>query len=427
MNFRHFRGARLGPLAIPAFRALFLAQAVSIVGDYFTAVALAFAILELTGSASSLGLVLAARLVPLVLFMLAGGVWGDRLPRKHLMIASHLVRFGSQLAIAGLLLWGHASILHLAVLQVVHGAASAFFYPAATGVVPQLVPANQLQRANGLLSLAMSVGTIGGPALAGIFVALTSPGWGIAVDAMTFLIAALVLLWLPSIGYADVSKQKGFLAELSGGWREVRSRRWLWISILEFALLQFSILGAFYVLGPLVAAESLGGARSWGLVLTAFGLGSASGAILALRARPARPLLAAFSVLVAFGPCLALLAWRAPAEIVSIAAVPAGLSMSFANTVWATTLQEQIPPNVLARVASYDWAGSMALRPLGFVVAGPVASLFGVTPTLLGVALAGAMSCIAVCAIPSVRDVRRPAATIDANVIPDQGAAESAG
>src|SRR5690349_14952594 len=165
---------------------------------------MAFAVLDLTHSASDLGLVLAARTIPLVVFILVGGVWADRLPRQRLMITSDLVHFMSQALMAALLVTGSANVLQLIVLQAVHGTATAFYRPASSGLIPQTVSRARLQQANALLFVALSVGTIVGPALAGVLVAVTDPGWAISFDAITFSVSPAILTQLKPLGAVAV-------------------------------------------------------------------------------------------------------------------------------------------------------------------------------------------------------------------------------
>src|SRR2546425_6346966 len=156
---------RLGALREPNFRLFFLGQAVSRLGDGVAPVALTFAVLGLTHSPSDVGFLFAARSVPLVGFLLIGGVFGDRLPRRRLMLTADLVRFLSQGLVAALLIGGRARLWELLALQAVHGAATAFFSPALTGLMPAIVSAGRLQEANSLRGLAASAGNIAGPAL----------------------------------------------------------------------------------------------------------------------------------------------------------------------------------------------------------------------------------------------------------------------
>ncbi len=389
------------------FRLVFSAQAVSVLGDNVVPVAMAFAVLDLTGSATDLGLVLAARTVPLVLFILVGGVWADRLPRQRLMVGSDAVHFASQALMAVLLITGTAQLWQLIVLQAIHGTATAFYRPAATGLIPHTVSRDNLQRANALLFLALSVGTIAGPAIAGVVVELASPGWAIGLDAVTFLVSAALLLRVQPLGFVTVSEGRGFFGDLARGWSEVRSRTWLWLTIINAAVFQCAVLGSFYVLGPVVAGESLGGASSWALILTAFGAGAVLGGLAALRFRPGRPLVALYLLMLGVAPGIALLAVGAPAWLIAAAEIPAGVAMGFGGTLWETTLQEKIPPDALSRVAAYDWMGSGALRPLGLIAAGPVAAALGLEPALLIVASIIVVSSGVALGVPSIRAVVR--------------------
>jgi MFS family permease len=387
------------------FRLVFTAQATSALGDNVVPVALAFAVLELTGSATDLGLVLAARTVPLIGFILVGGVWADRLPRQRLMVTSDLVHFGSQALMAVLLIGGVAQVWQLLVLQVVHGTATAFYRPASTGLVPHTISAARLQQANALLFLALSVGTIAGPTVAGILLWVASPGWAIGLDALTFLVSASLLVRVKPLGDVTVSEGRGFFADLAGGWNEVRSRTWLWVTMLDAAIFQFAVLGPFYVLGPLVAKESLHGSSSWAAILTGFGVGAVVGAGAGLRWRPQRPLVVLNVLVLGVAPGIVLLAVGAPTWAIAAAEVVAGLAMGLGGTLWETTLQQQVPADKLSRVSAYDWVGSGALRPLGLIAAGPVAAALGLETTLLVVAVILVSTCGTALSIASVRRV----------------------
>jgi MFS family permease len=398
----------LGALRERQFRLVFSAQAISVLGDNVVPVALAFAVLDLTHSASDLGLVLAARTIPLVVFILIGGVWADRLPRQRLMVTSDLVHFMSQALMAALLVTGSANIWQLVVLQAVHGAATAFYRPASSGLIPQTVSRARLQQANALLFVALSVGTILGPVIAGVVVAVASPGWAIGLDAVTFAVSGAILTQVKPLGVVTLSEGRGFFADLAGGWHEVRSRTWLWLTIADAALFQFAVLGSFFVLGPLVAMHELHGSSSWALILTAFGIGAVVGGAAALRFHPRRPLVGLHVVMLGVAPGLILLAVPAPTVLIAAAEVLAGFAMGFGGTLWETTLQEQIRPDALSRVSAYDWMGSGALRPLGLIAAGPVAAAIGVRPTLLGAAAIVLGSSGISLLVPSVRGVVRP-------------------
>jgi MFS family permease len=400
------------------FRLLFSAQAISVFGDMLVPVALAFAVLDLTGSASDLGFVLTARLVPMVVFMLAGGVWADRLPREALMIGSSLVRLVTQTVLGVLLLSGSARIWEIVALQAVHGAATAFFRPASTGIVPQIVSPARLQQANALMWGVIGTAGFTGPAVAGVLLTVSGPGWAILLDALTFGVGAWLLsrLRLPP---REVAAREPFLHELAAGWREVASRRWLWASIVVFSLFQLTVIASMSVLAPLVAKRSLGGHSAYALIAAGFGLGSVLGNFAALHVRARRPLVASYLLCGASAPSLFLLAFALPAPAIAASELVAGLCIGLAGVLYETTLQEQIPTESFGRVASWDWMGSTALRPLGLAVMGPLAALVGVRPLLVGSGMLVLASLAALLAVPEVRAMRsRGVARDEAHVEP---------
>jgi MFS family permease len=393
----------LGPLRERSFRLLFLGRTTSFVGNAFATVALAFAVLELTGSKSDLGFVLAARSLPQVFFLLVGGVWADRLPRHRVMVASNLVSGLSQGAIAVLLLTGQAEVWHLAVLSAVNGMSSAFFFPAATGIVPQTVPQRMLQQANAILRLGQNGSYIGGAALGGLVVAATSPGVGLAVDAASFLVAAalLAMIRLPATLRMEASN---FFAELAEGWREFKSRTWLWVIVLQFGFVNAVGLGVQGVLGPAIANDHLGGAAAWGLILTALSLGLVAGGLILLRFKPRRLLLAATLGYLLTLPFILALAGPLPVAALVVLGALAGIGRQTFGIMWDTTMQQEIPQEKLSRVSSYDALGSWVLIPLGVAVVGPVSELIGTRETILA---ATAISLTATLAVLLVDDVRR--------------------
>lgn len=398
---------RFGPLRGKDFRILFAAECVSVLGDALWPVALAFAVLDLTGSASDLGLVLLANLVPRIAFMLAGGVWADRISPQRMMIASHFARFVSQGVMGFTLVTNHASIGVLVGLQVARGIGSAFYRPAATGVVPRLVPREELQSANALLWLAANTSSFVGPALAGVLVATVGPGWAIIGDAASFLVAGALLTGLPREQIEPRPVGVGFWRELNDGWDAVRSRTWVWASICYFACFQLVYLSSFSVLGPWVAKHSLGGAPAWAAIAASGAFGAVIGSLAAYRVRPRRPLVMAFA-LAGFGtvPSLVLLALAAPTAAICLAEVSAGIAIGLSSALWETSLQRGVPTESLSRVASYDTMGSIALRPIGLALVGPLMMYVGVRATLLGSAVIVAVATAAVLSVPAIRRIR---------------------
>lgn len=397
----------LAPLRERAFRRYFVGHTVSTAGNALTSVALVFAVLEVTGSAAAVGFVLAATRLPLTLFVLVGGVIGDRMPRHLVMLVADVVRFATQALAAVLLLTGNAALWHLLVLFGLHGLAQAFFNPAAAGLVPQLVTAGRLQRANALLDVSRNTTAVAGMLVGGALVAGFGAGIALAVDSLTFLVSAGALAALRLAGVVRVGKPSAFFRELRDGWDEFRSKTWLWVGVVHVALLNAFALVTFFVLGPVIASEALGGAVAWGTIGAGFAAGMVAGAVLAGRWRPSRPLVAAFAGILAAAPQLALLALHAPAPVVAAASVLGGAQASFWGVVWTTTLQERIPDDVLSRVAAYGSLGSLVLAPLGYAAVGPAAELLGFETVLwAGVAWIVA-STLAVVSLPSIRGVER--------------------
>lgn len=386
------------------YRRLFAGRTISLVGDGMAPVALAFAILGLTGSATDLGIVLAAHGLLITGLVLAGGVIADRVSPRVAMVRADLVRMAAMGLIAALLIAGVAEIWELAVLYAIEGAATAFFNPASNAVVPAVVSSERLQEANALLDVSRSLGKIVGPALAGVLLALGTPGWALAVDAATFGASAFFLLRLRA-PRRPADTEPDFFAELRHGWREFVSRGWLWPIVLSAAFTNAIFFPAFQVLGPTVADASLGGSSAWALIAAAAGVGALAGSAIALAVRPRRPLLASEGVLLLMAMPIALLALPAVAVAIAAGALLSGLSLSLGQVLYETTTVEQIPQQSLSRVIAYDWFGSLALEPVGLALVGPVAAGIGVSTTLWASAAVITLCQLAVLAVPAVRRV----------------------
>jgi MFS family permease len=394
----------LGALRERSFRLLFAGQAVSLLGDGMVPVALAFAVLEISGSPSALGLVLAARVLPTVVLLLVGGVVADRVSRRRVMIAADIARTLAQGAMAALLIAGVAEVWMLAVLAAAGGAATAFFEPAATGLVPMTVSTSRLQQANALLGLSRAAGAIAGPAIAGILVATVGPGAALAVDGATFAVSAAFLMAL-RVSPVIQAPSAAFISELREGWQEFRARDWVWGIVLVASLANMLTAG-YQVLGPVIADQELGGVAAWATISTAFGVGSFVGGALILRRRVNRPLLVAVVVGALWVVPWFLLAIPAPTAVIAAGAFLGGVGLIVFNALWQASIQEHIPARALSRVSAYDWLGSLALAPVGVALVGPIAATLGVQTTLLVCAvLATALNAWAL-TIPGVRNLR---------------------
>lgn len=398
--------AALAVLRERQFALFFWSQTISALGTMVVPVALTFAVLDLTHSASDLGIILAARLVPMVVFLLTGGVWADRLSGRSLMIATNLVQLASQGLLGFLIVSGEARIWEFVALQVVQGTAVAFARPALRGLLAAVAPPERRQQANALLWGAGGLAAAVGPALAGVFVATIGAGWAILSDAASFALAAMLLIPMGSPAVSP-SPRTGFLRELGQGWREVISRRWVWAGSASAAIASVAWLSSFSVLGPLVALRSLGGSSAWALIVAAFGVGAVLGNVVALQVRPRRPLFVAYAVTTGCSLSLFLLAGAAPAPLIAVTELYSGAAVVLVNVLWQTTLQEQIPPASFGRVTAFDMMGSMVLRPLGLLIAAPLAELVGVRATLIGAgAITAANSALLLLLVPEVREMR---------------------
>ncbi len=379
------------------------AVTVSRLGSGMSTVALAFAVLGF-GGATDLGIVLLAREVPMVVLLLLGGVFADRISRRTILVSTDVVKASSQAVTAILVISGSANVWNVAVLQTIFGLAAAFSRPATVGLVKEAVSDHRLQEANALLGLASSVLSIAGPAIGALIVATGSPGIAMAVDSLTFVVSA-VLTASMRLSSAVRIASASVLADLRGGWREFVQRRWAVAMVVSFGLFQLTYFPALLVLGPLVAQQRLGGAAAWGLVLAVESAGSVLGGLFALRLRVSRPLVACQLFVLPAG--LLLIALSVPLPLVALAGVSflVGIGFALGNTLWLTALQRNVPEHALSRISSFDWLGSVALNPIGYALIGPIAGAVGNAEAL---AVAGAINmvvCLSVALVPSVRHV----------------------
>jgi MFS family permease len=410
-------GGKLGALQESQFRLLWLGRVSSCAGDSLIGVALAFAVLEVSGSATALGLVLALFTLSRVALTLVGGVFADRLPRREVMLVCDGVRAIVEAFTAAMLLTGQMTLGMFCVTISIFGAASAFFGPASTGLVPQTVSPERLQEANALLGMSQSMTNVFGPVLSGLLVAGVGTGWVFAVDAGSFVASAIFLLRLKLPAHERPPAQH-FLTDLAKGLHEVRIRAWVWTSMVAFSITNLCF-AAFLVLGPVVARNEFGGARQWGVIATGGAIGAVLGGAWALRVRPGRPLFAGFAAWTLLALPLLALAPPLPALVVAVSYGVGLAGISFGNALWQTTLQARIPRDVLSRVSSYDWLTSFVFMPIGFVAFGPIAKEIGIGKTLLIAGATLAVANLIVALLPPVRaitgevaerrSVRRPA------------------
>jgi MFS family permease len=389
-----------GALREREFRLLFTGQLISLLGDAFTSVALAFAVLSI-GNATDLGIVFAAKSVPLVTFLLVGGVFADRLPRRAVMLTADVVRLGTQGGTAALVLTHSAKVWEIAVIQAVAGTATAFFNPASTGLTPMTVSAERLQQANALRGISMSVAGLVGLGLGGTIVTFAGPGWALAVDAGSYAVSAWFLAQLRLPAHISLPAQS-FLADLHDGWREFVARTWVWLIVVG-ASFGNMFTAIFSVLAAVVAKEHLGGAFAFTEILLGLSVGSLVGGFVSLRVHFRRPLYAGSALTAFLALPTALLALHAPALVVACGAFLAGTGNMVFNSLWETALQRHVAPAALSRVSAYDWFGSLAFQPVGLAIAGPLAAGLGESTTLWIAAAGSAAMAVILVATPSVR------------------------
>ncbi|WP_110206165.1 MFS transporter [Nocardioides daejeonensis] len=369
------------PLRERNFRWYFSARVVNTLGTTMASVALAFAVLHISDSPAALGTVLAAHSIPMVVFLLLGGVVADRFDRARLLRLCNLMAGLSQLASAVLVISGQAELWHLVVLGAANGTVSSVSQPAMAGVVPQLVPREHLQAANVLLSMIRGGLTVLGPSTAAAIVVTLGPGWALAVDAATWLVSAVLLLGVripPRTGKHGDS----VLRELREGWGLFVGHAWLWIVVSAFSILNAIHSGAWFTLGPVLAKETIG-ERGWGLVLSAEAIGLLVTTVVMLRVRLRRPLLWGMLGCATFGVPILVLGADLGLAATIVAAVVAGMGIEVFGLGWNLAMQENIEEEKLSRAYSYDMLGSFVAIPVGQLLFGPLGAAFGLRTVMV--------------------------------------------
>ncbi|MBP2336053.1 MFS family permease [Saccharothrix coeruleofusca] len=366
-----------------------------------------FAVLEVTRSAVAVGVVMAARAVPIVGFTLVSGVLADRYCRRRLMVISDVICLAGQATLTVLVLTHSATVVAAACLQALHGFGTALFQPASSGMIRDVVPDHSLRKANALLGVSGGISVAIGPAAGGAMIAATSPAFGLMADSVTFLASGALLLTIRRpAGRIPDGRGSRARADFRQGWREFVTRRWVLVSVAYFALYQMVVLAPLLVIGPVLFAGTEDGSRSWGLLLTCSGLGNVVGGLAAYRHTAGRILVTAYALTFPTLPPLVLLAAEAPVPLLAASMVVFGAGLSYADTLWNTALQGNVPANLVGRLSSYDWFGSTALRPLGLALAGPLAGAIGSHALLYTAAAAGTVMTIVALMPAEVRNLQ---------------------
>ena len=397
------RPTSLDVLREPNFRRYLAAEAVSDLGSGMSMVALAFAVLGF-GSATDLGIVLLAREVPIVVFVLLGGVFADRIKRQHLLVGADVIKGAIQVVTAILLATGSANVWSIALLQAIFGTANAFSRPAVLGFVKDVVSTERLQEGNAFLHTVSNVFSIAGPAIGAIIVAAGSPAIAIAIDAVTFFASAALNASM-RLARTAMAAKTSIVGDLREGFRELVARPWAVAIITSFGLFQLTYFPALLVLGPVVALNHLGGAAGWGTLLAVESAGAVIGGLFSLRIRSSRPLVASQLAVVPAGILLFGLAVPLPLAALIAISLMTGIGFAVGNTLYQTAFQRNLPEHALSRISSYDWFGSLALNPIGYALIGPIAAALGSTQTLYISAVLNVLACLFVVLVPSVRRI----------------------
>ncbi len=400
----------LSPMRDRQFAWYYTGRFVSTMGSVMAPIALTFAVLDVTNnSATALGQVLAARSIPLVIFLLLGGVVADRLSRSLVMQVSHLLSAATQGTVAALLLTGDARLWMLIVLEAANGTVSAFTFPAMQGVVPQVVPRSHLQQANAMLSFSRGGLAMIGPTAGALLVATAGSGWAIAIDALSWALASFCMakVRVPSVR-SDATGSTSMWTELVEGWSTFRSFTWVWVVVLAFGALNMISAGAWSTLGPSLAKQTIG-VPAWGYTLSAEAVGLLAMTVVMLRWRTRYPLRSGMIGVGALALPILMLGLRPVTAPLVVIAFVAGCGTEVFSIGWSTSLQEHVPLHLLSRVSSYDALGSFVAIPIGELFFGPLAGVFPLRDILVGSGIAYVVIVVATLASRSVRDLQHVA------------------
>ncbi|MGN6576191.1 MAG: MFS transporter [Nocardioides sp.] len=394
------------PLRNQNFAWYFASRFSNTLGTMMASIALTFAVLDLTDSTSALGQVLAARTIPMVLFLLFGGVIADRFPRTLVIQLSNVLSALTQGMVAYLVLSGQAELWMLLALEFANGSVSAVSFPAMQGLVPSLVERSQLQSANALLSLVRGGLTIIGPTIGALLVVTVGSGWALAVDAVTWLLAALLMMPMQMPARPRREQASSTIRDLREGWSLFIGTTWLWVVVLAFSALNMIHAGAWFTLGPAVAKNTIG-EQGWGLVLSAESVGLVLMTLILLRVRIRRPLLVGMLGCSLLSVPLTLLGVAPHLVLLIIATFVAGAGIETFGIGWTLAMQENIEDRMMSRAFSYDALGSFVAMPVGQLLYGPLGEHFGSRDVLLWSGIAYAAIALLTLSSRSVRKLER--------------------
>lgn len=386
------------------FTKLALARFISNLGNGITPIALSFGVLGLpNGTASQLSLVLGSQMIPLLIFMLFGGVVGDRYKRNKIVGGSDILGSAFVMVSASSFIFGFVSIPLLCVMGALFGFLNALWWPAFSGVLPEILPKEQLQRGNSVIGLLSNFGYTAGALVGGALVAIAGSGWALVVDALSFFIAG-VLVWSIDLPRIIRDESGTMFQQLKEGWREFISRKWVVSVVIAFTFINLAYESTIGVLGPLATKESGYGPREWSLVLAVSTVGMILTGLLLLKVQLCKPLIYGITPMFFMATWIFSISFSVDIWIPIVISFFAGVAIEIFYVAWSTSMQHNIPEESYSRVVSYDALGSYALAPLGLIFIGPLAEQIGTKNALY--ILAGLVLVATISAL-SVREVRQ--------------------
>ena len=394
-----------------SFMLLWMGQTLSRMGDFVYEIALAWWVLEKTGSAETMGLVLVFSITPSVIFLLIGGVAVDRFPRVTLMLFSDIGRGVAALIVAALAFSGQLQVWHVYLASLYFGLVMAFFQPAYSAILPQIVPNEDLPSANALTSISANLGRVAGPALGAVIVGGLGSMVAFALNGVSFLVSAIFLIPLMLAGERIPPPTRGeeshIWAEMRQGFVTVLASPWLWISIIVFSLVNVTLIGPYYVAMPFLVKDFMkAGVNRLGLLYSIFPIGFVIGGLWLGRYQklPRRGTLMYVTLALA-AIMLGLYGFHMPLWILILAAVVNGIALQFGALAWTHLLQEKIPNEQLGRVSSIDTMGSISLMPVGMALAGWATTAFGPALVFIAGSALTAVAALGAMLHPAIREL----------------------
>ena len=404
MNLRHL-------LAIPYVKRFFVTRFISNLGNGMAPIALAFGILQLpNGSASLLGLVLGANTIATLIIFPFGGVIADRFGRIKMVAITDVMGSLGLIVQASFFATGHVPIWVLLFANINFGLQAGIWWPAFSGILPALLPEEELQKGNAFLSFISNVALISGAALGGVLVTTSGATAALFIDAFSFLVAGVIVSTFRHLVPARSNNEHSMMQDLIHGWKVFLSYRWIVAVVGGFSFIVMAWAGAQEVLGPLISLQRFHGASSWAFVLTAESIGLVLGSLIGYRIVVKHPMRFMMIITWSLSIYIWVLSGSHSLAFIAFTALLWGITLDLWGTIWTTAMVRQVPRESLSRVSAFDGMGSMFFRPLGLLIAGPLAAWLGIIHAMWFFALFSAVIVGIVLLVPEVRNMEMPSA-----------------